>query len=266
MKVGAFILLCLSVLTSLCSDGQDTNKTAEVLGKAQGNFEEGDIDLKMDMPEGLGSVRMVEAPRLYIVRLPVELPVAGTSFLNHPAPDVSSLGLQVWLLQPDGTTFPQFRKPSLTGIAFAGRESYSMLYTFTRLPSIELAGIIVQVKGKLYCREITKSMIEAAYTPLNALCRRWQSEHGDNYEFFSDGKYVHWQQAPLVAKSAQAENVNASSRIGVSKGRFLVDDHSLVLIQKNGASETNICYITQTMFGSSMDLTLPDGSIKGYWH
>lgn len=35
MKVGAFILLCLSVLTFQCSDGQDTNKTAEVLGKAQ---------------------------------------------------------------------------------------------------------------------------------------------------------------------------------------------------------------------------------------
>jgi len=141
MKITTPIVVCLSILVCYFSDAQDTNKTVEVRH----------IDLKMDMPGGFGSVLMSEQPTLYLVQLPVG---GGSSFEKHPAPDVESLGLQVWLLRADGATISQRDKPTLIGISNAGSDTDYMMYTFARGASDELAGIVLQVKGKLYCREI----------------------------------------------------------------------------------------------------------------
>jgi hypothetical protein len=272
MKIAASILFCLSVLTCRSSDGQDTNKTAEVSGQANRIAEEvRHIDLKMDMPGGSGSVLMSEEPTLYLVQLRVG---GGSSFEKRPPPDVSSLGLQVWLLKADGTTIHQHDKPTLIGIGNAGFDTDYMIYTFDNVPSNELAGIVLLVKGKLYCREINDSMIGPTQTPLNALCGRWQSEQGDSYEFASDGTYEHWQQTPPVSKLAQAEDIDASKRTGASKGRILVGHDSLVLIQKDGASITNVFFVMKDGAGNdkgkffesgySLTITSSDGNAKRY--
>jgi len=225
----------------------------------------------MDMPGGFGPVAMSDQPALYLVQLPVG---GGSSFTNHPPPDVSSLGLQVWLLKTDGTAVHPRGKPSRIGIGNAGWDTDYMIYTFNKVPSNELAGIILQVKGKLYSREITSGMIGPAHTPLNALCGRWQSEGGGSYEFESDGTYEHWQQVPPVTRAAQAEDVDASAKTEVSKGRFLVDYYSLVLIQDNGSSSTNKYYVIKDgvsndkgkffTSGYSLVITPADGSVKSY--
>ena len=187
MKITATILLCLGVLTCRSSVGQDTNKSTDALRQAG---EVRHIDLKLDMPEGLGSVLMSEQPTLYLVQVPVG---GGRSLTKYPSPDVSNLVLQVWLLKADGSSVHQQEQPDLTVIGNAGWDTYSMDYTFNKVPSSELAGIVLQVNGKLYCREITSGMISAADTPINAFCGRWQSERGDSYKFLSDGTYEHWQ-------------------------------------------------------------------------
>ena len=268
MKITATSLFCLAVLTCRSSDRQDTNILTEALKQAG---EVRHVDLKMEMPGGLGSVLMSDQPALYLVQVPVG---GGSSFKKYSPPDVSSMGLQVWLLKADGTSVRQREKPSLMGIGNAGWDTDYMIYTFNKVPSNELGGIVLQVKGQLYCRKITSSMIGPADTPLNALCGRWQSERGDSYEFLSDGTYEHWQQVPPVSKSAQAEDVDASSRIDVSNGRFLVDYYSLVLTQKDGASETNKYYIIKDGIGNdrgkfftsgySLVISPADGSVKRF--
>ena len=109
------------------------------------------IDLKMEMPGGFGSVLMSEQPTVFLVQLPIG---GGSSFVKRPPPDVNSLDLQVWLLRKDGTAIPQHDKPTSIGIANAGSDTDYMIYTFEKVASYELAGIVVRVKGKLYCQEI----------------------------------------------------------------------------------------------------------------
>jgi hypothetical protein len=36
----------------------------------------------------------------------------------------------------------------------AGWDSFDMIYAFDKVPSDELAGIVLRAKGKLYCQEI----------------------------------------------------------------------------------------------------------------
>ena len=79
---------------------------------------------------------------------------------------------------------------------------------------------------------------------------------------------------PPVTKLAQAEDAGTSARTEVSKGRFLVDNYSLVLVQKDGASETNKYYIIHNGFGKDkcnvftsgymLVITRSDGSVTRY--
>jgi len=214
---------------------------------------------------------MSEQPTLYLVQIPIQ---GRSSFDKYSAPDVKSLGLQVWLLKRDGTTVHQQQKPTMIGIGNAGWDTDYMEYTFNKVPSDELAGIILQVKGKLYCSEITTNIILPADTPLNALCGRWQSEQGDSFEFLADGTYEHWQQVPPVSKLAQAEASDTSSRINLSKGRFQVDFETLAFHRSGGKSGTNQYYIIKDhavndkgkffQNGLSLFITQIDGSKTNY--
>lgn len=70
----------------------------------------------------------------------------------------NTLDLQVWLLKTDGTSIPQSDKPSVVTIGSFGDYSTDyMFYRFPKVPVNELSGIVVSVKGKLYCHEIEKS-------------------------------------------------------------------------------------------------------------
>jgi hypothetical protein len=268
MKINATILFCLAVLTWCSSRGQDTNKPIEVWNQTEGIRH---IDLKIDMPDGLGPVSMSDQVAMYVVQLPIG---GASSFAKYSPPDASGLGLQVWLLKTNGTAVNQRTKPHIIGIGNAGWDTYYMIYTFDRVPSNELAGIVFQVKGKFYSREITSSMIGAATTPLNAVCGRWQSEQGETFEFVSDGTYERWQQTPPVSKSAEAEDADRSTRKKISKGRFLVNHYSLVLIPNDGSSNTNKYYVIKDRpdddhrkfftQGYSLVITQPDGTEKRY--
>lgn len=82
--------------------------------------------------------------------------VVGGQHTTKPLkyPDADALGMQMWLLQPDGTSIPQLAKPA-TG--WSGRWDYvdtSLIFTFTRSSTNKVAGIVVRYRGKLYCKEI----------------------------------------------------------------------------------------------------------------
>src|SRR5215467_11055621 len=110
----ATALFCLAALIWRFSQGQNTNTTTEAWNQTEGVRH---FDLKMDMPGGLGPVAMSDQVAMYVVQLPVG---GGSSFEKHSPPDVSSLGLQVWLLKTNGTAVNQRAKPSLIGISNAG--------------------------------------------------------------------------------------------------------------------------------------------------
>src|SRR5262245_20379937 len=122
MRTTAVILFCLGVMTCRSSHGQDTNKPVDAWNVTDGIRH---IDLKMEMPGGLGPISMSEQSMIYVVQLTVG---SGRSSENYSAPDVSSLGLQVWLLKADGTSVPPRDKPGLIGIGNAGWDTHYMTY------------------------------------------------------------------------------------------------------------------------------------------
>jgi len=138
--LGSVILICLS------SDAQDTNKIEAARKEAS---QVRPCVLKIDY--GYGPAVFSDQPTLYLVQLPV---ATGKISEEHSEPDVDSFGLQVWLLKTDGTSIPQRGKPNMVGIGNAGWYTDSMIYTFDKVPANELAGIVLRVKGKLYCQEI----------------------------------------------------------------------------------------------------------------
>jgi hypothetical protein len=148
MKITFSIAFCLGILICHSSDAQNTNRTTEVGHVAE---EVRHIDLQTDIPGGFGSVLISELPTSYVVQLSVH---NGIPVKEYSPPDLSGLGLQVWLLKTVGTSVPQQGKPRLAGVQNAGWDSSYMNYAFDKVPSDELAGIVLRVKGKLYCQEI----------------------------------------------------------------------------------------------------------------
>ena len=73
---------------------------------------------------------------------------------------LAGLDLQIWLLRNDGSAVASIAKPWLErGMAISfgdGDNGYtdSMVYSFTRNPLDELAGLVIRAKGKLYCYQI----------------------------------------------------------------------------------------------------------------
>ena len=108
-------------------------------------------DLNLDVPGGYGAVLFSEQPTIYVFEVPVG---GGPSLEKRPVPDLESLGLQVWLLKADGTTIPRDSQPASITIGNAGGDTDCVIYTFTKLPAGKPVGVVLRVKGKLYCREI----------------------------------------------------------------------------------------------------------------
>jgi hypothetical protein len=65
--------------------------------------------------------------------------------------------VQVWLLRRDGTIVPQVGRPFVFAVGTAG--DYARDYQFYSFPKVspdELASVIVNYHGRLYCHEIKK--------------------------------------------------------------------------------------------------------------
>jgi hypothetical protein len=68
---------------------------------------------------------------------------------QHPPPVGAS---QAWLLRRDGTTVAQFANTKESPLG--GWNTFGMRFAFQPVPANELAGVVVNVKGMLYVREI----------------------------------------------------------------------------------------------------------------
>jgi hypothetical protein len=146
MKIGAFLAFCLSMLACCSSNAKEPAKVPGL----PSHFRH--IDAKMDIPGGFGDVLMTEQPTFYSVQVPV-----GSARVDRKwtPPDLTGIGLQVWLLRADGAMIRQVQKPSLVTIGnFGSYGTIYMVYAFGRNPTNDLARIVIQVNGKLYGREI----------------------------------------------------------------------------------------------------------------
>jgi len=112
------------------------------------------VDLKL--PDGLGRLIVSEQPTLISVQVPVASrpPLPSGSKEEPLAPDVSKLGVQVWLLRADGTVISQQRGGgSLVGIGGQGM-NWFLGFPFAKVPLSEISGIVLRKAGKLYCHEL----------------------------------------------------------------------------------------------------------------
>jgi hypothetical protein len=60
----------------------------------------------------------------------------------------------VWLLQADGTAIPQSAEPGICWVGSFGHVNDQMIFTFTRVQTNQVTGIVLRYLGKLYCKEI----------------------------------------------------------------------------------------------------------------
>jgi hypothetical protein len=104
-------------------------------------------------PDDLGSLAMTEQDGGVFVQIPVAN--RESSKPRAPAPDLSDLHLQVWLLKADGTAVLQKsadRGPSMTG--GLGAENWFVIFHFAKVPRDEIGGVVFRRQGKLYCQKI----------------------------------------------------------------------------------------------------------------
>ena len=116
------------------------------------------VDLKAeDGPDRFGSLIVSEQATSVTVQVPVasRLQARSGTMDTRPAPDVTKLGLQVWLLKADGTVVSQLSADNAaSGIGGVGVENWFVMFHFTKVPSAEITGIVFRRSGKLYCRSI----------------------------------------------------------------------------------------------------------------
>jgi hypothetical protein len=107
------------------------------------------IDIKL---AGLdGQIFLTEQPTLFTVQMVV---ASYRDDERHATPEVSELHRQVWLVRTDGTSIPQSIKPDVIGISNGGYVDESLIFTFQKKSTNEVAGIVMSVGGKWYCRAI----------------------------------------------------------------------------------------------------------------
>jgi hypothetical protein len=146
VKIGVFLAFCLSILVCGPTDAKDPSNVPGL----PSHFRH--IDAKMDIAGGFGDVLMTEQPTFYSVQVPV-----GSARVDRKwtPPDLTGIGLQVWLLRADGSAIPQLQKPSIAMIGnFGSYGTTYMVYGFERDPTNDVARIVIQVNGRLYSREI----------------------------------------------------------------------------------------------------------------
>jgi len=109
-------------------------------------------------PGGFGSLVVSEQETCITVQVTVDsrLQALPGAIETRPDPDVTKLGLQVWLLKADGTVVPQQRSDSAASakIGNAGAEQFLVMFLFTKVPVAEITGIVFRQAGKLYTQQI----------------------------------------------------------------------------------------------------------------
>lgn len=84
----------------------------------------------------------------------VQVPVG---FLKHWKRRKGTSGVQVWLLRADGTMVPQIALPFVFSIGSPGDSAMEyQFYEFPKVPESELASVVVNCNGRLYCHEIKR--------------------------------------------------------------------------------------------------------------
>jgi hypothetical protein len=102
--------------------------------------------------EFFGSAIFREQSTCFSLQVPVGFRQNGKSM------ETNSPVVQVWLLRTDGTTIPQSDESSLVTIGSIGNYSTDYIYyRFSKVPVNELAGVVININGKLYCQELKKT-------------------------------------------------------------------------------------------------------------
>jgi hypothetical protein len=131
---------------------RDFATNAAMVTAADKIISNGDLRMGTIQIPGLNElVALTEQPTQYTVQVIV------ASYRDHEGliyPKVDELHRQVWLLRPDGTTIPQSQKPEVLGTGSGGYADIHLIFIFRKKSPNEVAGIVVSVNGKLYCREL----------------------------------------------------------------------------------------------------------------
>jgi hypothetical protein len=147
-KVILCITFVLSVfICSLATRGEDTNTVHNEKYPGVGNVRT--INLKM--PGLNDTVFFNEQPTLFTVQIIVD---GYRDNKEHITPKAGDLHRQVWLLRADGTAISQSQEPAVISISNAGWSNDYLIFGFQKKSTNEVAGIVVSVNGKLYCREL----------------------------------------------------------------------------------------------------------------
>jgi len=135
-----YLTFTIMFLASIqCPAGGDTNASARIF--------------EFSVPEGFGDGVLREQPTLFTV----QLSVGGRKQGQKPhETETGGTKSQVWLLKANGTSLPQLCQPDLISLSSIGDNMIDyMIYSFPKVPTNELAGIVVRIKGKLYCHDFT---------------------------------------------------------------------------------------------------------------
>ena len=136
------LLLCLALVLSGGLFGFAISSQAQV-SKPQ--------VVSLAVPGRFHEVIFYEQTNLYSVAI-----IWGGQKATEPdrQPDADIRNLQVWLLQPDGTCIPQNTEPGFVWMGKWGMVNDEMIFSFTRYPTNQVAGVVLRYRGKLYCKEI----------------------------------------------------------------------------------------------------------------
>lgn len=79
---------------------------------------------------------------------------SSTGGEKNPKPLLTATRLRVWLLHADGSAVRQVRPANKIGLCNAGSCPDTINFTFARTPRAELRGMVVELDGKMFVREI----------------------------------------------------------------------------------------------------------------
>jgi len=86
----------------------------------------------------------------------VQVQVGSAKDSEHKSESSFGVPLQVWLLRTDGTSVLPRGKPDFIGISNGGYVDYSMVYTFAKVRTQDVTGVVVSVDGEPYYRQMPK--------------------------------------------------------------------------------------------------------------
>jgi hypothetical protein len=137
--------------TMLFNEYKKTGKTLPSAGLMNMNC----LEVKVVSPQGIplngsGPAIFTEQSACFSVQVPI-------GFLKNWRDRNSAGQVQVWLLKHDGTIVPEAGRPFVFAVGTAGDYARDyQFHSFSKVPATELASVIVNCHGKLYCHEIKK--------------------------------------------------------------------------------------------------------------